>query len=328
MNDSILRVENLHITFATEHGIVTAVQNLSFSLHKGETLCIVGESGSGKTVTCLAVMGLLPKPGGQIAGGKIEFAGRDIANLDDKEMQGIRGNRISMIFQEPMTALNPVYTIGYQINEVLMRHKNMRKKDATEYAINLLEKVGITEASRRIKQFPHELSGGLRQRVMIAIALACNPDILIADEPTTALDVTVQAQILELLSSLKKEFNTSIIFITHDMGVVSQIADNIMVMYGGMKVEENCADVFFEKPVHPYTIGLLNCIPQISLEDKVLTQIPGTIPHLWSMPKGCHFSNRCTFANEICRTMIPDLREIESGHYAACHLLERGDNNG
>ena len=324
MGDVILKVEDLHVTFATDHGIVTAVQGIGFSLHKGETLCIVGESGSGKSVTCLAIMGLLPKPGGRIAGGKVEFAGRDITNLDDKEMQKIRGNRISMIFQEPMTALNPVYTIGYQINEVLIRHKGMKKKQATEYAIHLLEKVGITEASRRIKQFPHELSGGLRQRVMIAIALACNPDILIADEPTTALDVTVQAQILELLSSLKKEFNTSIIFITHDMGVVSQVADTIMVMYGGMKVEENSADAFFKNPVHPYTVGLLNCIPQISLDDKVLTQIPGVIPHLWDMPAGCHFNNRCVYAMESCRQSVPAFREIEPGHPPACHMLKGG----
>lgn len=324
MSDVILNVSDLHITFATEHGIVTAVKDLNFSLHKGETLCIVGESGSGKSVTCLAVMGLLPKPGGRIAGGKVEFAGQDITNLSDKEMQKIRGNRISMIFQEPMTALNPVYTIGYQINEVLIRHKGMKKKEATEYAIHLLEKVGITEAARRVKQFPHELSGGLRQRVMIAIALACNPDILIADEPTTALDVTVQAQILELLTSLKKEFNTSIIFITHDMGVVSQVADNIMVMYGGMKVEENRADRFFDHPLHPYTTGLLNCIPQISLEQENLEQIPGVIPHLWDMPAGCHFNNRCSCTMEVCKQKIPELRELEPDHWVACHLLERG----
>lgn len=323
MSDAILNVKNLHVTFATEHGTVTAVKDLSFSLHKGETLCIVGESGSGKSVTCLAVMGLLPKPGGRIAGGTVEFAGQNITDFSDKEMQKIRGNRISMIFQEPMTALNPVYTIGYQINEVLIRHKGMKKKEATEYAVHLLEKVGITEAVRRINQFPHELSGGLRQRVMIAIALACNPDILIADEPTTALDVTVQAQILELLTSLKNEFNTSIIFITHDMGVVSQVADNIMVMYGGMKVEENQADRFFDNPLHPYTTGLLNCIPQISLDQKSLEQIPGVIPHLWDMPAGCHFSNRCSCAMNVCSEDIPELREIEPGHQVACHLLER-----
>lgn len=324
MSDVILNVSNLHITFATEHGTVTAVKNLSFSLHKGETLCIVGESGSGKSVTCLAVMGLLPKPGGHIAGGTVEFAGQDITRFSDKEMQKVRGNRISMIFQEPMTALNPVYTIGYQINEVLIRHKGMKKKEATEYAIHLLEKVGITEAARRVNQFPHELSGGLRQRVMIAIALACNPDILIADEPTTALDVTVQAQILELLTSLKNEFNTSIIFITHDMGVVSQVADNIMVMYGGMKVEENRADCFFDRPLHPYTKGLLNCIPQISLDQDSLEQIPGVIPHLWDMPAGCHFNNRCSCTMEVCRQKIPELLEVEPGHQVACHLLERG----
>ena len=325
MNKEVmLNVENLSIAFRTDHGVVTAVNDLSFKLHKNETLCIVGESGSGKSVSCLAIMGLLPTAG-LVTGGKIELAGTNLLELSPKEMQDIRGKKISMIFQEPMTALNPVYTVGYQICEVLRRHQKMSKKEAMEYAEHLISKVGISDASRRVKQFPHELSGGLRQRIMISMALACNPDVLIADEPTTALDVTVQAQILELLDDLKNDFNTAIIFITHDMGVVSQVADNIMVMYGGTEMEARSADTFFKEPKHPYTVGLLNCIPQIALDDQVLTQIPGMIPYLWDMPKGCRFSNRCQYMTEKCISCAPKLKEVSPGHFVACHLYGGGE---
>ena len=318
MNDVILSVRDLSVAFDTDRGRVTAVNHLSFDLRKKETLCIVGESGSGKSVTALSVMGLLPKPAGVIAGGSISFGGADLAQLPPKKMQEIRGNRISMIFQEPMTSLNPVYTVGYQISEVLIKHKHMKKREAMAYAAELLKKTGIPEPERRVAQYPHELSGGLRQRVMIAMALACDPDILIADEPTTALDVTIQAQILQLIASLKEEFNMSIIFITHDLGVVSQIADRIIVMYGGMKMEERAADRFFDQPLHPYTRSLLSCIPRMTLDGKKLQPIPGMIPSLWNLPSGCRFSNRCAEALPCCAQGLPPLSEPSPGHFVAC----------
>ena len=326
MNDVILDVRDLSVAFDTDHGRVTAVNHLSFTLHKKETLCIVGESGSGKSVTALSIMGLLPKPAGIITGGTIEFAGVNLAQLMPKEMQKIRGNRISMIFQEPMTSLNPVYTVGYQISEVLMKHKHMKKREAMAYAAELLKKTGIPEPERRVTQYPHELSGGLRQRVMIAMALACDPDILIADEPTTALDVTIQAQILQLIASLKEEFNMSIIFITHDLGVVSQIADRIIVMYGGMKMEERAAEQFFDHPLHPYTRSLLNCIPRMTLDGERLQPIPGMIPSLWNLPIGCRFSNRCSEATARCTQSLPPLMEVEPGHYVACFGCDTGED--
>ena len=318
MSDVILNVRDLSVGFDTDHGRVTAVNHLDFQLHAKETLCIVGESGSGKSVTALSIMGLLPKPAGVITGGSIEFDGEDLVRLTPKQMQNIRGNRISMIFQEPMTSLNPVYTVGYQISEVLIRHKHMKKREAMAYAAELLKKTGIPEPERRVAQFPHELSGGLRQRVMIAMALACDPDILIADEPTTALDVTIQAQILQLIASLKEEFNMSIIFITHDLGVVSQIADRIIVMYGGMKMEEREAEHFFDHPLHPYTRSLLSCIPRMTLESERLQPIPGMIPSLWNLPAGCRFSNRCTESMPRCSQGLPPLCEVDPGHLVAC----------
>ncbi|MGN1367796.1 MAG: ABC transporter ATP-binding protein [Aristaeellaceae bacterium] len=322
MNDTILHVEKLRVAFDTDHGRVTAVNDLDFDLHKGETLCIVGESGSGKSVTALSIMGLLPKPAGMITGGRIEFAGEDLTKYTSRRMQEIRGNRISMIFQEPMTSLNPVYTVGYQISEVLIKHKHMKKREAMAYAAELLKKTGVPEPERRVRQYPHELSGGLRQRVMIAMALACEPDILIADEPTTALDVTIQAQILQLINALKDEFNMAVIFITHDMGVVSQIADRIIVMYGGMKMEEHDADSFFRRPRHPYTVSLLNCIPRMALDGVKLEPIPGMIPSLWNLPSGCRFSNRCSHATERCTQAMPPLRDVGGGHLVSCFLCD------
>ena len=324
MSDVILDVRDLSVAFDTDRGRVTAVNHLDFQLHKKETLCIVGESGSGKSVTALSIMGLLPKPAGVITGGSISFSGEDLVRFTPKQMQKIRGNRISMIFQEPMTSLNPVYTVGYQISEVLIKHKHMKKREAMAYAAELLKKTGIPEPERRVTQYPHELSGGLRQRVMIAMALACDPDILIADEPTTALDVTIQAQILQLIASLKEEFNMSIIFITHDLGVVSQIADRIIVMYGGMKMEERAADQFFDHPLHPYTRSLLSCIPRMTLEGEKLQPIPGMIPSLWNLPSGCRFSNRCAEALPCCTQGLPPLCEVEPGHLVACFQCTAG----
>ena len=319
MKDALLNVKDLTVTFQTERGEVTAVDHLSFDLNRKETLCIVGESGSGKSVTALSIMGLLPQPAGRVAGGSIRFQGQELTGLSNKQMQHIRGNRISMIFQEPMTSLNPVYTVGYQISEVLKKHKGMKTKEAMEYAADLLSRVGIPEPKKRVHQFPHELSGGLRQRVMIAMALSCDPDILIADEPTTALDVTIQAQILRLIESLKKDSDMSVIFITHDLGVVSQISDRTIVMYGGMKMEERYAEGFFDHARHPYTVSLLGCIPSHSLEERSLKPIPGVIPSLANMPKGCRFSNRCSQATALCHTQVPELSETEPGHWIACH---------
>ena len=325
MSDTVLKVNNLVVKFLTEKGRVTAINDLSFDLKREETLCLVGESGSGKSVTALSIMGLLPKPAGIVESGSIELDGTDLLKLSEEEMQKIRGDRISMIFQEPMTSLNPVYTNGYQIYEVLKRHRNMKEKEAMEYAEELLDKVRIADPSRRLKQYPHELSGGLRQRIMISMALACNPEILIADEPTTALDVTVQAQVLNLLKELKSEFKMSIIFITHDLGVVYDVADRIIVMYGGMKMEEGTAEAFFKNPVHPYTQGLINCIPKVSdAVVKRLQTIPGVVPGLANMPKGCRFSNRCAFAKEICHVTPPPMFEYEPGHILACYYRMKG----
>ena len=320
MSDVILDVKNLVVQFQTGKGRVTAINDLSFNLKKKETLCLVGESGSGKSVTALSIMGLLPKPAGIVAGGSIELDGENLLELSDSKMQRVRGNRISMIFQEPMTTLNPVYTIGYQICEVLLRHRNMKKKEAMEYAEELLAKVRIADPKRRLKQYPHELSGGLRQRIMISMALACNPEVLIADEPTTALDVTVQAQVLRLLNELKDEFDMSIIFITHDLGVVSEIADRIIVMYGGMKMEEGSATAFFKNPTHPYTQGLINCIPKVGTDStEKLHTIPGIVPSLADMPQGCHFCNRCSEADERCVASAPQMNLWEPDHYVACY---------
>ncbi len=324
MENSVLKVNELCVQFQTSAGLVTAINNLSFELKQQETLCLVGESGSGKSVTALTVMGLLPKPAGIVSHGTIELEGQNLLSYSEAQMQRVRGNKVSMIFQEPMTTLNPVYKVGDQICEALLRHRKMTKKEAMEYAGELLNKVRIADAKRRLKQYPHELSGGLRQRVMISMALACNPKILIADEPTTALDVTVQAQVLRLLEELKEEFKMSVIFITHDLGVVSEIADRIIVMYGGMKMEEGPTDALFSHPVHPYTKGLINCTPKMEGEERRLPTIPGMVPSLAKMPKGCHFCNRCTLAKERCMETPPKMTEYEPHHYVACYEQEKG----
>ena len=323
MKNTILNVEELNVKFATDNGLVTAINDLSFHVKQQETLCIVGESGSGKSVSALSIMGLLPKPSGIISKGKIEFYGKDLVKYSESQMQKIRGNRISMIFQEPMTTLNPVYTIGSQISETLIKHRRMSKKEALEYSKVMLDKVGVSDPSRRVKQYPHELSGGIRQRVMISMALACEPDILIADEPTTALDVTVQAQVLQLIEDLKKEYKMSVIFITHDLGVVYDIADRIIVMYGGMKVEEAPAKKLFSNPSHPYSNGLLQCLPQMGQYGEKLKSIPGIVPSLWNMPEGCRFSTRCRMGTDNCICNIPYYEEISTGHYVLCHKFAK-----
>lgn len=320
--EPLLHVEDLHVHFKTEDGIVKAVNGASFDLYPGETLAIVGESGSGKTVTALSTIRLLDE-NGWIAQGKIQYKNMDVLSLSDNQLRKVRGKEISMIFQEPMTALNPVYTIGEQILESLELHLGMSEKKGRERAIELLRKVGIPEPERRIDQYPHELSGGMRQRAMIAMALSCNPSILIADEPTTALDVTIQAQILELMKDLQEEFKMSIIFITHDLGVVAEMADRVIVMYGGEVVERTDIKTIFKKPRHPYTWGLMNSIPRIDREEERLLSIPGVVPNPLNFPKGCKFSNRCFFADQKCVDQDPELKEIEEGHFSRCWHIDK-----
>lgn len=317
----LLRVENLRTVFDTEQGEVVSVDDVSFSVKPGETVAIVGESGSGKSVTALSIMRLLGK-NGRIHSGSIQFTGKELTTLTEKEMRKIRGKEISMVFQEPMTSLNPVLTIGFQIIEAIRLHQPVTKKAAYKIALNMLEKVGISEPERVMKQYPDALSGGMRQRVMIAIALVCKPKLLIADEPTTALDVTVQAQIIRLLKSLCAELNTAILLITHDLGVVAEMADRVIVMYAGQVVET--ADVFelFEHIRHPYTQGLLQSIPTIEFTHKQLTSIPGTIPSRYQHMPGCRFANRCPLATEHCHEHQPALVDTGGGHLSRCFRWE------
>ena len=287
-------------------------------MEKGKTLGIVGESGCGKSITSLSIMGLVETPPGEIAGGEIIFEGEDLLKKNEKEMSKIRGKKIAMIFQEPMTSLNPVFTIGQQLVETLMLHEEMTKKQAKERAIEMLKMVKIPLAEKRFNEYPHQLSGGMRQRVMIAMALCCNPDLLICDEPTTALDVTIQAQILDLINELKEKTGTSVMMITHDLGVIAEIADDVMVMYAGKIVERATCDQIFEKPMHPYTYGLMQCIPKLDDEDtKRLSVIEGMVPSFDDMPKGCAFCPRCKEAREICRQKMPELAEAE-GRMVRC----------
>ncbi|MFD2211528.1 ABC transporter ATP-binding protein [Virgibacillus halophilus] len=319
--DSLLEVENLEVHFRTKKERLRAVRGISFSLKKGETLCIVGESGCGKSITSLSVIGLLPS-NGEIAGGSIKLAGKEMLGKTENEMEKIRGNDISMIFQEPMTALNPTFTIGFQLREPLMIHKRMSKKTAIKKSIELLDKVGIPNPVEKLKQFPHELSGGMRQRVMIAMALACEPSLLLADEPTTALDVTIQAQILELIDDLKRQMGMGVVFVTHDMGVVAEIADRVMVMYAGEVVETGDVDSIFNAPQHPYTKGLLGAVPNVDDEEHHLNIIPGSMPNLSDEISGCRFHPRCPFAMDICRGKNPTTFEVSGSHYSKCWLQE------
>ncbi|SDC03397.1 ABC transporter ATP-binding protein [Geotoga petraea] len=320
--EPLLKIENLKTYFRTEDGIVKAVNGMDFELYPGETLAIVGESGSGKSVTSLSLMHLLDE-NGFIPEGKIIYKGQDITKLSQNKMRKVRGNEISMIFQEPMTALNPVYTIGEQIMEMIKLHLKMNEKEARARAVDLLQKVGIPEPAKRIEQYPHELSGGMRQRAMIAMALSCDPSVLIADEPTTALDVTIQAQILELMNKLQDDYGMAIIFITHDLGVVAEMSDRAIVMYGGEIFEKGDIVDIFKKPRNPYTWGLMNSIPRIDVEKEKLWAIPGSVPSAMNFPKGCKFANRCFLATEKCENDEPELKEVGKNHLSRCFYVDK-----
>lgn len=323
MSNALLELKNEYLSFFTPAGEVKALNDVSLTLGHGEVLGIVGESGSGKSVTAYSVMGLVVEPG-RIVSGSVSFCGREIHNLKEKELRKLRGNEIGMIFQDPMTSLNPLYTIGDQICEVLLLHTPATRKEAKTRAVELLAEVGINEPDRRMKQYPHELSGGMRQRVMIAIALACKPKLLIADEPTTALDVTIQAQILELMIELQKSYNMSIIVITHDLGIVASMCEKIAVMYAGRIVEYGTARDIFYSPMHEYTKGLIGSIPKIgSAGDKRLTPIPGVPVDMLSLPAGCPFAPRCESCMKICIKQMPPVTELTGVHYSACWLLQR-----
>lgn len=322
----LLSVENLVTSFYSENGKVTAVDDISFMIHQGKTLAVVGESGCGKSVTALSIMRLLPESNSSIDNGQVIFDGRNILNFTKKQVQDMRGNEISMIFQEPMTALNPVFTVGQQISEVFRIHRGYSRAKARKEAIKMLREVHIPDPHLRIDEYPFQLSGGMRQRVMIAMALACQPKILIADEPTTALDVTIQAQILSLMKGLQASLGTAIIFITHDLGVVADIADDVLIMYAGKVVEMGSVYDIFETPLHPYTKGLMESIPKLEDDrDFDLSTIKGTVPSLDNLPLGCRFNTRCPYAKDICQRSNPKLREIGAmGRKVACHLVDGG----
>lgn len=324
MGDLILQVRNLKTYFNTGSGVVKAVDGVDFSIKRGETLGMVGESGCGKSVSALSILQLIQDPPGRIVSGEIIFAGKDLLKKRLEKIRKIRGNKISMIFQEPMTSLNPVFTIGDQIMEPMILHKKMTKRAALGKAIEMLGLVGISSPSKRVLEYPHQLSGGMRQRAMIAMALSCNPDLLIADEPTTALDVTIQAQILELLKELKDKIGMSILMITHDLGLIAEISDNVVVAYGGKAVEYSDVISIFKNPLHPYTIGLLNSIP--SLEDKKarkLRVIRGSIPDPLALPTGCKFHPRCDFATDLCRNEEPALEKMRDNHLVRCWMYNK-----
>ncbi|HET9026801.1 MAG TPA: ABC transporter ATP-binding protein [Trueperaceae bacterium] len=319
--ERLLEVVDLKTYFDTDEGTVKAVDGVSFHLDKGETLAVVGESGSGKSVMSLSMMRLIPTPPGRIAGGKILFEGKDLVTKTEREMRRIRGNDISMIFQEPMTSLNPVYTVGDQIAEAIVLHQNKSYRDAMKLAAEMLDLVGIPEPGKRVKNFPHQMSGGMRQRVMIAMALSCGPKLLIADEPTTALDVTIQAQILDLMRKLQNEIGMSILFITHDLGVVAEMADRAVVMYAGRAVEEAHVNDIFADPKMPYTLGLLNSIPRVDRaaeHQERLQAIPGNVPNPLNLPAGCAFHPRCRFVQDKCKVAVPDLVDTGHGHMVRC----------
>jgi len=323
MDDLILKIDDLHTYFYTDDGVVKAVKGIDFSVRKGETLCLVGESGCGKSVTALSVMRLIPQPQGRIVKGRITFDDVDLLKLTASEMRSIRGNRIAMIFQEPMTSLNPVFRIGQQIAEAIVIHQGLAQRRAMDLAVEMLRKVGIPEPERRAKEYPHQISGGMRQRAMIAMALSCNPDLIFADEPTTALDVTIQAQILELMNQLKQDIGASIVLITHDLGVVAEVGQTVAVMYAGQIVEyADVVDLFCE-PKHPYTLGLMASIPNMDVpvsENKMLRTIPGVVPSLLDLPPGCAFAGRCGEARQKCWQEEPRLSEVEPGHLVRCWL--------
>ena len=315
---SLLEVKGLRTHFASERGEVRAVDGVDLRLERGRTLGIVGESGCGKSVTALSIMGLIPQPPGRIAAGEVLLDGEDLLKQSPARLRDLRGDKLAMIFQEPMTSLNPAFRVGEQIAEALIRHKRISLKEANLASVEMLRRVRIPSPEQRARDYPHQLSGGMRQRVMIAMALACNPRLLIADEPTTALDVTIQAQILELMRALRSELGTAIVLITHDLGVIAELADDVIVMYAGQIVERCAAAALFSEPHHPYTIGLLGSIPRLDLEQQRLSAIEGTVPDAAAMPSGCRFHARCPFAIEKCFSTPPPLTEIRKGHFAAC----------
>ncbi|MCR6097648.1 ABC transporter ATP-binding protein [Salipaludibacillus agaradhaerens] len=319
----LLEVKDLQTHFISKKQVVKAVDGIDITINRGETVALVGESGSGKSMTSLSLMQLVPSPGGKIVGGEVNFNGKNLLALKEKEMRKVRGNDISMIFQEPMTSLNPVLTIGEQVMEVLLYHKKMTKGQARKKAVELLKIVGFSRAEDIIKEYPHRLSGGMRQRVMIAMAMSCDPKLLIADEPTTALDVTIQAQILELMKDLTKQFDTSILLITHDLGVVSEIADHVVVMYAGQVVENAPVDKLFDEPLHPYTQGLLDSIPAIEGKIERLKSIKGNVPLPDEMPKGCRFAPRCPKVFDKCLTANPELLKTAPGQKVRCFLYDQ-----
>ncbi|MSS70641.1 MAG: ABC transporter ATP-binding protein [Candidatus Latescibacteria bacterium] len=322
MAEPLLKVEDLRTYFQTDDGLARAVDGVSFDLRKGETLGLVGESGCGKSVTSLSILRLIPAPPGKIAGGRVLFRGRDLFGLSEEEMRGVRGNDIAMIFQEPMTSLNPAFTCGDQIDEAVMLHQGLDRAAARARTVEMLRRVGIPDPAQRADEYPHRFSGGMRQRVMIAMALSCNPDLLIADEPTTALDVTIQAQILELLEQLQSDLGMGVLMITHDLGVIAGFTDRVAVMYAGKIVEMGEAQDLFADPRHPYTQGLLASIPKLNEAQERLRVIPGTVPDATRFPTGCRFHPRCPYADAVCREREPALLEVEEGHTAACWKAE------
>ena len=321
MSDTVLEVKNLVTTFRINKKEYPVIRDISFEIHENETLCMVGESGCGKSVTTLSVMGLLPE-NGAVRSGSIKLCGEELLGMSPRQLGQVRGKKMGMIFQEPMTSLNPLLTIGYQLTEGLRQHLGMSKAEAHATAVSYLEKVGIANAEERMKQFPCQLSGGLRQRIMIAMMMSLQPRLLIADEPTTALDVTIQKQVLLLLNRLKQDMKTGILFITHDLGVVAQIADRVIVLYSGSKVEEGATRQIFENPLHPYTNGLIAAVPNVDSDEFEIRPIPGTFPSITEEIGGCRFHPRCPYATERCRQEVPQALEYEPGHFVACHKVE------
>jgi peptide/nickel transport system ATP-binding protein len=327
----LLDIQDLSIQYETEGGIVHAVEHLNLTLEHGENLGFVGETGAGKTTTALGIMGLIPNPPGRIAGGKIFFEGEDLLKKNERQMRDIRGGKIAMIFQDPMTSLNPVMTVDKQIAEMVLLHNDLSEQQALERAVEMLEMVGIKK--ERAHDFPHQFSGGMKQRVVIAIALACNPILLIADEPTTALDVTIQAQVLELMHELRRKINTSLIMITHDLGIVAEMCDKVAIMYAGRVVEYASTEALYNRPAHPYTEGLFNSVPDIDRDEDELKVIQGLLPDPTNLPSGCSFHPRCPYAIDSCSTDMPPMVEIEAGHFVACpvrfeHWKTAADGNG
>lgn len=328
MNDVILEIKNLKTYFYSDEAVVPAVDGVDLQVRKGETLGIVGESGCGKSATCLSILRLIPNPPGRIIGGEIFFKEENLLSKTEKEMRSVRGNSISMIFQEPMTSLNPVFTVGDQLAEVIRLHQNADKKDAMLKAIEMLKQVGVPAPELRVNEYPHQLSGGMRQRVMIAMAVSCSPALLLADEPTTALDVTIQAQILEMMKELKQKLGMAIILITHDMGVVAEMADNILVMYAGKVVEYAEVKTIYKKPRHPYTVGLLNSIPRMDVDKDKLHVIEGSLPNPDDMPKACRFHPRCADARGICEEIEPDLISLDDCKVRCWKYTEKWNESG